>query len=146
MGALAAKPNWVDGKQDGKHKCDKCNYATDDDNHLNLHKDEYHNDDKTFVLYMACDGSIEGRNILNDNVSAKWIDCTGGQAAYEDNDLKTFGEQLVKAARDNNIKLYHIYRLNDPGLGLDFPYWWVQGGLRAGVFDEYPIPEDVKAE
>lgn len=33
----------------------------------------------------------------------------------------------------------------DPGLGLDFPMWWVNAGVEAGVFERYQIPDDVQA-
>jgi hypothetical protein len=88
---------------------------------------------------MCCDGDITARNRLVKSVTAKWIDCTGGQAAFKDGDLETFGKELVDAARSNNIELYCIYRMYDPGVGLFFASWWVQGGIDAGVFQEYKI-------
>lgn len=94
---------------------------------------------------MCCNGSIEGRNALNDRVSAKWIDCTGGQAAYEDGDLEELGEELVEASRETSVKIFHVFRMFDPGLGLDFPMWWVEGGIKAKIFSQYKLPDDVVA-
>ena len=52
---------------------------------------------------MECDGSIDGRDTLNYMITAKWIDCTGGQSAYQDGNLETFGTELVNASRTSNV-------------------------------------------
>lgn len=143
MGALQAKPEWVDSKEEGLFQCPECFYSTDREEHLRKHAEAYHPEDPSYILYMTCDGSIEGRNELNERVSAQWIDCTGGQAAYEDGDLYELGEELVEASREIGVGVYHVYRMYDPGLGLEFPMWWVHGGIKAGVFEEYKLPEDV---
>jgi hypothetical protein len=142
MGVIASKPEWVDSDENGEFKCDHCSYKNSEE-FLQIHIQEYHTN-HNMVLYMDCNGSIEGRDVLNDCIDAEWIDCTGGQAAYKDSDLQKFGEQLVRAARDNNIKLFNVLRIQDPGLGLDFPSWWVEAGIEAGVFERYDIPDDVK--
>lgn len=142
MGILQAKPKWIDSIEDGQHKCDNCQYKTLSEEFLKIHCETYHIGHPSYILYMGCTGSIDGRNTLNDCVSSKWIDCTGGQTAYKDGNLETLGKELVDGARENNIKLYNIYRMYDPGLGLDFAPWWVQGGIDAGVFQEYQIPQD----
>jgi hypothetical protein len=143
MGAIQPKPEWVDSIDDGKFECDKCSYKSNSDDNLGQHTTTYHNENTQMILYMNCDGSIEGRNELNNSISAKWIDCTGGQAAYEDGDLQEFGDELVMASRNTGHKIYCVFRMHDPGLGLDFPGWWIQGGLNAGVFQQYEVPDDV---
>lgn len=143
MGALQAKPEWVDSVDDGQISCEHCSYKTNSDDFLAKHKEKYHDDNCRFVLYMACNGSLEGRNMINNNISAKWIDCTGGQTAYVDGDINVFGQELVEASRRTGVKLYHAYRMHDPGLGLDFPQWWVDAGLMYGVFEKYDLPDDV---
>ena len=143
MGTIQPKPDWVDSTDGGELKCDFCEYHSNDNKHLAEHTETYHPGERSMILYMGCDGSIEGRNALNGRVSAKWIDCTGGQAVFEDSDLKQFGDELVEASRDLDVKLCHVFRMFDPGLGLDFPMWWVEGGIDAGVFEEYILPDDV---
>ena len=145
MGMFESKPEWLDGTDNGCFGCELCPYKTDDSDHLKAHKKMYHvePEDQHMILYMGCDGSIGGRNALNDRVSSKWIDCTGGQAAYEDGDLQQLGDELVAASRETGVKIYHVYRMFDPGLGLDFPMWWVTGGINAGVFQQYALPNDV---
>lgn len=146
MSIFEAKPAWVDSNPNGKHCCDKCPYKTDSSQYLQDHNKRFHRDKAQFILYMACPGSLDGRNTLADGVSFKWIDMTGGQAAFIDGDLKKFGDELVRASRKTHNKLYHVYRMHDPGLGLDFPQWWVDTGVKLGIFQEYKLPEDVKAE
>lgn len=142
---FAPQPLWLNGKSDGAFKCKKCSYRTESKAYLNQHCELYHTD-HPMILYMECDGSISGRNALMNHLKThQYIDCTGGQAAFEDGDLTKFGNDLVEASRKTGVKLYHVYRMADPGLGLDFPEWGVQGGLQAGVYQEYALPEDVKA-
>ena len=102
--------------------------------------------DNTYILYIGVDGSLDGHNALVDCVSSQWIDMTGGQAAFYDGDLKEFGDELVEASKETGYKIYEIYRMYDPGLGLDFAEWWVKGGIAAGVFEKYELPEDVQAK
>lgn len=97
-------------------------------------------------LYFDCNGSLEGRNLIEDAVSVRYVDCTGGQAAFEDGNLQVFGQEVIAAARKHNIKIYKILRMDDPGLGLMFTDEWVQDGLSSGRFQAYPIPKDVKGE
>lgn len=144
MGALISKPDWVDSKIDGELICKSCTYKSDSEEFLAAHVEKYHTCDQEMILYMGCTGSIEGRSNLVDGVDAQWMDMTGGQAAFHDGDLKTFGDQLVAGAREHGLKLYHVVRMHDPGLGLEFPWWWVEAGVKAGVFQQYELPEDVR--
>ncbi|AYV77307.1 MAG: hypothetical protein Barrevirus32_3 [Barrevirus sp.] len=141
------KPDWLDSLIDGTYPCKSCPYSTDIKDHLKIHTKTYHNKEyqEHYILYMECNGSIDGRNDLNDLISNHDIDCTGGQSAYEDGDLKEFGDQLVIAARQTGVGLYRVLRMYDPGLGLIFDDWWVNGGIKAGVFQEYQLPDDVIA-
>jgi len=142
MGALNEKAEWVDSVEDGEFKCDHCTYKTTSNDFLEEHS-KYHSDKSDFVLYMECMGSLDGRNAINDNISAAWIDCTGGQSAYADGDINKFGQEIVEASRKTNNKLYRVLRIHDPGLGLVFADWWVDGGIEAGVFEQYDLPDDV---
>jgi hypothetical protein len=144
MSFFQPKPKWIDSI-DGQFNCQSCVYKTSESEWLQTHIKCYHSEEMSMVLYMECSGSIEGRNLLLQSTDAQSIDCTGGQAACADGNLETFGEQLVQAARDHNIKLYRVCRMGDPGLGLMFPDWWVDGGIEAGVFAEYVLPVDVDA-
>jgi len=150
MACFSSKPEWVDSVEDGDVTCDKCPYKTTKEEHLEEHAKRYHpivpkeKGKMNYVLYMECSGSLEGRNTLADGVSRPWIDMTGGQAAFHDGELKTFGDELVAVSREFGYKLYCVYRVFDPGLGLDFPMWWVKAGVECGVFQEYELPEDVK--
>jgi hypothetical protein len=145
MAFISPKPDWLDGVIDGNCKCDSCEYETNDSQHLGKHNDMYHNDKigENMILYMQCDGLSDGRNKINNLISARWIDCTGGQSAYENGNLNQFGDELVIASRATGIKIYHAYKMADPGLGLDFPQWWIDGGVKAGVFQKYELPKDV---
>jgi len=156
MGNLDSKPAWAEGFCPAAGKlcngclaeklsCDYCNYETHHQEYLEKHKSAYHND-SNMILYMACEGSLDARNTLIDEIETKGfedIDCTGGQAAFEDGDLNHFGKALVKAARKHNIKLYQVSRMKDPGMGLIFPDWWFKAGVEAGLFEEYSLPDDV---
>lgn len=142
---MYSKPAWVDSNPEGKISCDKCLYKTDSVNFLNAHSECYHHNDKSFILYMECTGSLTGRNTLADAVSVDYIDMTGGQAAFEDGDLQIFGSELVAASRKSGYKLYNVYRMHDPGLGLMFSEWWVDTGIALNIFQKYDLPEDVKA-
>ena len=139
------RPDWLDGDSDGQHTCDKCDYKSQNLHHLKQHEDCYHNPNAEMVLYFATDDSIEGRNKLLNLINFEPMDCTGGQCACEDGDLEEFGKQLIEASRKTGHKLCHIYRLADPGLGLEFPLWLVEGGIKAGVYSAYNIPADVRA-
>ena len=121
MGLLESKPLWGDTNPSGKHSCDECPYKTDSQDFLEEHSNRYHHENTNYILYMGCTGSINGRNELEHRVSARYIDMTGGQAAFQDGDLKEFGDELVAASRETGHKVYHVYRMHDPGLGLDFP-------------------------
>lgn len=142
-------PIWLNGDDDGEYDCPNknCDFSTDDEEYLNKHTEMFHNKEQDMILYMCCTESIDGRNALNNIISDSFqpIDCTGGQAAFEDGDLKKFGDALVKASRKTGYKLYDIYRMYDPGLGLIFDDWWIQAGVKAGTFKKYKIPDDVKA-
>jgi len=149
MGCVAVKPEWLDSIESGTFNCKSCKYKTTNDDFLNEHCNAYHidNESRSYILYVGCTGSITGRNTIEEHIRDKfqYVDCTGGQMACHDGDLQTFGDLIVEVARKNNIGIYYIYRMYDPGLGLDFPTWWVQGGIDAGVFQEYTIPDDVLA-
>lgn len=108
---------------------------------LKQHLAWYH---RRFVLYFECNGSLDERNTLADQITFSPIDMTGGQAVFEDGDLQSFGDQLVCAARGSGIKFYRICRMVDPGLGLCFPESWLINGIAYGVFQEYHIPADLK--
>jgi hypothetical protein len=142
-------PVWLNGDDDGEYDClnKNCDFSTDNEEYLNKHTEMFHNKERDMILYMCCAESIDGRNALNNMISNSFqpIDCTGGQAAFEDGDLKEFGDALVKASRETGYKLYDVYRMYDPGLGLIFDDWWVQAGVKAGTFKKYKIPDDVKA-
>ena len=114
--------------------------------------DETYTDNETdsdselpMILYFATSGSLEGRNTLLDYVSSPFIDCTGGQCACEDGDLQQFGDELVKGARETGYKIYHIYRMQDPGLGLDIDRELVKKELKSGFYQSYKVPDDVLA-
>ena len=145
MGNFIEKPEWIDPDEDGEFECDNCAYKSNNEEYLKSHQKSYHNDKTPFILYMCCQGSIDERNIFEQAVTVEYIDCTGPQAAFHDGDLQQFGNELVQCARDNDLKLYCIYRMYDPGLGLMINPYWLKGGLDAGVFTEYSIPDDVKA-
>jgi hypothetical protein len=136
------KEDWVDSVEGGTIKCEHCSYCTNSRDFLEKHN-TYHKDDREFILYMECKGSLKGRNTLIDNISAQEIDCTGGQAAFEDGDINVFGQELVNASRKTKFKIYRALRMHDPGLGLCFPEWWIDAGIKAGVFEKYSLPQDV---
>ena len=144
---MESKPAWADTDPSGEHSCSECRYKSNSDEFLQQHTARYHPSNRvpSFVLYMGCSGSLNGRNTLSKCVSAKWIDMTGGQAAFEDGDLTEFGDDLVAGSRNTGYKLYGVYRMHDPGLGLDFPDWWVQTGVELGIFQQYNLPTDVIA-
>lgn len=157
MGDFYSKPLWLDGlcetSSAGKLcngcladtlQCEHCPYETSHEDYLKKHTEVYHSN-LDMVLYMSCPG-LESRNTLIDAIEKKGfkaIECTGGQTTFEDGNLNKFGKALVKAARKHHIKLYQVYRMYDPGLGLEFTSWWLQAGVQARVFEEYPIPDDV---
>jgi hypothetical protein len=101
-----------------------------------------HDPNIPFILYMETE-SMDARNKLNEIIDANEFDCTGGQTAYKDGSLQEFGNKIVKAAREKNVKLYRVLRMHDPGIGLSFCDHWITAGLEAGVFEKYDLPEDV---
>ena len=147
MGCILVKPEWVDSNPLGTFECHSCTYKATSEDFLREHCSTYHNTTSTYVLYLGCTKSISGRSAIEACISEefKYVDCTGGQMACYDGDLQRFGDLVVEAARNNDIGIYYIYRMYDPGLGLDFPAWWVQGGIDAGTFQEYQVPADVLA-
>lgn len=50
MGALQAKPEWLDGDENGSLKCSDCDYKTNENEHLNEHIKTYHDDSRNFIL------------------------------------------------------------------------------------------------
>ena len=100
------------------------------------------------ILYFECNRSLFGRNAIADHLSQygfEGIDFTGGQAAFEDGDFETFGKQIIEYARNENIGMHHILRIDDPGLGLMFRPQWVKDGVDSGRFQRCEIPKDVYA-
>lgn len=146
MVTFVAKPDWIDTVHNGEYQCESCSYRSNKEKHLEQHCNSYHPEEPSYVLYFSCDQSISGREKLNERIDAKWMDLTGGQACFYDGDLGIFGDQLTKASRETGVKLYCAYRMYDPGLGLEFPQWWIDEGMRIGVFKEYHFPEDVVAD
>lgn len=54
------------------------------------------------ILYFDCNQSLDGRNAIADHLAKfgfQWMDMTGGQAAFEDGDLESFGNHIVEFAR-----------------------------------------------
>lgn len=121
-------------------KCEHCLFKTTSQSKMNDHTNIYHQD-RSFILYFAC--KYKDRDILIENISAHEIDCTGGQAAFEDGDLTTFGRELVCASRETGKKLYYAVRMHDPGLGLCFDNEWLENGIKYGIFQKYDLPDDV---
>lgn len=121
--------------------CEHCLFKTTLQTKLEEHKNSYHQDGE-FILYFACK-SLNNRNKLMKNVTAQWIDCTGGQAAFKDGDLITFGRELVNTSRKTGAKLYYAVRMHDPGLGLCFEEDWLNDGIKYGIFQKYDLPDDV---
>jgi hypothetical protein len=153
MGAMESKPDWIDSVDGCNIVCKSCSYCTNEQSHIDEHNKHYHPEggvnDGMYVYYMDCNKSIDGRNELLEYVDIEYIDCTGGQAAFEYNPnytLQQFGNDLVRGAREKRLKLGNVLKMFDPGLGLDFPMWWVEGGIRAGVFERFKIPDDVQAQ
>ncbi len=142
------KPAFIGTIEDGEFGCDKCTYKTNNEEHLKEHSECYHpvieEGQNPFILYFQCDGSLNGRNSLAGGVSVSYLDMTGGQAAFEDGDLTQFGTELVLASRASGYKIYNVYRMHDPGLGLMLINWLIDEGLELGIFEEYELPEDVK--
>lgn len=153
MGSIVAKPMWVDSDINGTLQCDDCPYKSNKSEYLEEHRKSYHPNDRKpdMILYMRCrnvesDDNLEARNKIMDYLGDdyRYIDVTGGQGAFYDGDLKNFGDKIVEAAKLNNIKIYEILRMYDPGLGLEFPSWWVNSGVENGLFQKYDLPDDIK--
>lgn len=68
---------------------------------------------------------------------------SGGQAAFKDGNLTTFGRELVCVSRETGKKLYYVVRMHDTGLGLCFDNKWLENGIKYGVFQKYDLPDDV---
>ena len=99
------------------------------------------------ILYFDSNRSIFGRNAIADHLAEfgfKWMDMTGGQAAFDDGDLKLFGDKIIECARKHEIGIHEIVRMEDPGLGLMFPSKWLEDGISSGRFQRYDIPKDVQ--
>lgn len=140
-----SKPNWVDGDKNGTIKCKYCKYKTNTEDSMMKHA--YYHNGNSFILYFECDGLLEGRNAIARDLENdfEWIDMTGGQVAFKDGDFKLFCEKVIKSARAHNVKLYHVTRMHDPGIGLCVFDWWIDGGVKAGVFTNKKIPKQLIA-
>jgi hypothetical protein len=137
---MTSKKTWVDSDPSGTLLCTDCGYKTNDEEFLKTHRTQFHDEDMSMILYMDCSGSLYGRNTIVEGVSNNFIDCTGGQAAFEDGSLQEFGDEVMAVAKEHNITVYNIVRMRDPGLGLMFSYQWVDAGINAGAFQRYEIP------
>jgi hypothetical protein len=91
------------------------------------------------ILYFCVEGenSIDQRNLLIDALEHHGfnnIECSGGQAAFDDGDLEEFTEIVLGTAREQNppIDVQAIFRLNDPGLGMVVGDVHVLEGLASG--------------
>ena len=136
------KPEWVDHDMYGRVFCNKCFYQTSCDNYLQLHMKTFHERDGNYILYFECE-DFDGRyTIIDHNNKFEPIDCTGAQAAFEDGDLKEFGDALIDTSRQTGVKLLKICRMKDPGLGLLFPSWILEAGIKMGIYQNYEIPDD----
>ena len=126
-------------------KCGWCSFKTFDGNALRKHHIEVPHKELAKVLYVECKG-FKHRSAMMDRVPFQYLDATGRTVIFEENgDLKQMGDQLVDVCRKFGYKVRRVLRMYDPGLGIDFPDWWVPEGLKAGVFEEYPVPDDIKA-
>lgn len=90
------------------------------------------------ILYLECK-NYESRTKMLEVLQNhyEWLDCTGGQAAFEDDDLQRFGDFATTVASKLNIKLVHILRMPDPGLGLFITDDWLAAGLASGEIQRY---------
>ena len=89
--------------------------------------------ESTNVLYF-CANSLPNRNRLVNELEEHGynsIDCTGGQAAFEDGDLGQFAEIILGFARSQEppIDVIAVFRMPDPGIGLFVNDNWIQRGL-----------------
>eukprot|EP00966_Prymnesium_polylepis_P030644 713319-Prymnesium_polylepis.2 len=79
--------------------------------------------ESTKILYFRVD-SLDKRNLLVEKLAEDGfnaIDCTGGQAAFEDGDLKKIAEIILGFARTQEPPIDVVavdFRMPDPGLGL----------------------------
>jgi hypothetical protein len=128
---------------DGEHACASCKYHTTRDEYLKQHNETFHGG-HPMILYIEME-SFDDRSIVLDEIEGfPWIDATGCQCAFEDGDLKTFGDAIVEIASRMDLKIGRILRMVDPGLGLMFSEEWVEAGLFSGTFSEYEIPKELK--
>jgi len=77
----------------------------------------------SFILYFHIidDDSLDARNRLADHLKQfgfKWMDMTGGQAAFKDGDFEIFSNETIKYCRQNDLKIHFICRCPDFGVGL----------------------------
>lgn len=153
----AGKPPWVDGDDNGQHKCRHCSYSSHDVDFLKEHTDCYHPGppiSDLYALYLKCEASLGRNKVLSGMVSANEIGTIFEEIGskgklkefveFDDDDLKQFGDELVQASRETGIKLIRVFRAYQAGI--DSPDWWVDAGIKAGVFQEYTIPEEVVAK
>ena len=127
----------------GEHACTKCEYRTTKNEYLDLHEATFHAG-HPMILYIEMD-SFEDRSVILDEIEGfPWLDATGCQCAFDDGDLKEFGDAVVEIAARKNLKIGRILRMMDPGLGLMFSEEWVEAGLFSGTFTEYDVPMELK--
>ena len=74
-----------------------------------------------YILYFHVSGSLESRNKVCRHLRQFGfgeIDCTGGQAAFEDGDFNKFQFEVRTFCKQNDIGIKFICRCEDFGLGL----------------------------
>ena len=139
--AIYPNPDWVDSNPDGEFSCNNCSYKSCNEDFLQKHQETFHNDKVSMILYYDCAGSIEGRNAIAEYVNAKMLDMTGGQAAFVDNgDFDSFAQEVIQGSKETGYQVYNILHMEDPGLGLIFPSWFVEAGITAGTFKRIEAP------
>ena len=90
------------------------------------------------ILFFRTSDGVSKRNLLCDEVELRCgiraMDCTGGSAAFEDIvPFTEFYTAVLDFASEHNITIQSIFRIRDPGLGLDINEEYIQMCQQQGL-------------
>ena len=98
------------------------------------------------MFVVECVDDEEQKQMFRDNMVGLFHFSNGRAIFHEHNNtwqsLDDFGNDVVASARGNGVKLRNIVRMHTGG-GHNFSHWWINAGVAAGVFERYPIPNDI---
>lgn len=128
--------------EDGKYKCEKCKYMTNNDVAFNKHNLIFHEKETEKVIYVWCGGDVDDKNLLISKLSHSPAKCIDNRFVFNCCEINEIGEELINASNETGVKLYCIVEIFDSALTLNFPKMLIEYGIKYEIFKTFNIPDE----